>query len=261
MSAHILVISEKETFIAKAIQKNIRDAGLKATYSEANVSKIGELDEDVDIYILYMDEEIKNAMKVLVYLKDVIQTGHRMLILIGSEEEYKTVTRAIPKENLTAWFQRPFDMHSLIAELQGLTDEDAQEERRKSVLVVDDDPTFCRMVHSWLKEKYRVSVVTSGMQALKWLAKNEADLILLDYEMPVNSGPHVLEMLKSESETNTIPVMFLTGKGDRESIRQVLALKPERYLLKSIGKEALLDELERFFYEQLNIRKENKKTD
>ena len=109
------------------------------------------------------------------------------------------------------------------------------------------------MVHSWLKDYYRVSIVNSGMQALTWLAKNEVDLILLDYEMPVNSGPHVLEMLRSETETNKIPVMFLTGKSDRDSIKNVLALKPDRYLLKTIGKEALLDELDRFFQSQIPI--------
>jgi CheY-like chemotaxis protein len=247
MNNHVLVISEKETFIVKAIEKNLRDVGINASFADTNVSIINERARNVNIFVLYMDESIKDAMKVLVYLRDTTAGKDKMLLLIGSEEEYKLVTRVIPKEELTAWFQRPFDMHSFVNEIRALTDLDAQEERKKSILIVDDDATFLRMVHSWLKDQYRVSIVASGMQALTWLAKNEADLILLDYEMPVNSGPHVLEMLRSETETNKIPVMFLTGKSDRESIRNVLALKPERYLLKSIGKEALMNELEQFF--------------
>ena len=78
----------------------------------------------------------------------------------------------------------------------------------------------------------------------------------LDYEMPVTSGPQVLEMIRSETKTDTIPVIFLTGKGDRESVLKVLALKPDGYLLKSMEKAALLKSLEEFFekkkHEQLH---------
>ena len=50
-------------------------------------------------------------------------------------------------------------------------------------------------------------------------------------------------------------MIFLTGKGDRESVVKVLALKPDGYLLKSTDKATLLKSLEDFFekrkYEQL----------
>ena len=89
-----------------------------------------------------------------------------------------------------------------------------------------------------------------------YIADNKPDLILLDYEMPVTSGPQVLEMIRSETKTDTIPVIFLTGKGDRESVLKVLALKPDGYLLKSMDKAALLKSLEEFFekkkHEQLH---------
>ena len=89
-----------------------------------------------------------------------------------------------------------------------------------------------------------------------YIADNKPDLILLDYEMPVTSGPQVLEMIRSETKTDTIPVIFLTGKGDRESVVKVLALQPDGYLLKSTDKATLLKSLEDFFekrkYEQLH---------
>jgi CheY-like chemotaxis protein len=96
-----------------------------------------------------------------------------------------------------------------------------------------------------------VAVVSSGLQALKWLGKNKADLILLDYEMPVTSGPQVLEMLRSDHDTRDIPVMFLTGRGDKESVMQVLKLKPEGYLLKNIERHELLEKIGSFFIKQM----------
>jgi CheY-like chemotaxis protein len=90
-------------------------------------------------------------------------------------------------------------------------------------------------------------MANSGLQAIKWLGKNKADLILLDYEMPVTSGPQVLEMLRSDDETKDIPVMFLTGKDDKESVMKVLSLKPEGYFLKSIEKGELIEKLAEYF--------------
>lgn len=91
---------------------------------------------------------------------------------------------------------------------------------------------------------------------MMYIADNRPDLILLDYEMPVISGPQVLEMIRSETKVDSIPVIFLTGKGDRESVMKVLELKPDGYLLKTTDKAALLKSLEDFFekrkYEQLH---------
>ena len=119
--------------------------------------------------------------------------------------------------------------------------------KKKRILVVDDDGTMLRTIKSWLSEKYQVFMVNSGMAAITFLAKNEVDLILLDYEMPVTTGPQVLEMLRSEKKTSKIPVIFLTNKRDKESVMNVLDLKPEGYLLKTRGKFALLTQLSEFF--------------
>ena len=118
---------------------------------------------------------------------------------------------------------------------------------KKTVLIVDDDPSYLSLVRDWLKDIYKVAMVTSGLQAIKWLGKNKADVILLDYEMPVTSGPKVLEMLRADEETKSIPVIFLTGKGDRESVMSVVALKPEGYFLKNIEKKDLINNLAKFF--------------
>lgn len=104
-----------------------------------------------------------------------------------------------------------------------------------------------RTVYEWLKEDYHVGMAANGVQAISFLARNKADLVLLDYEMPIANGPQVLEMLRSDSETGQIPVMFLTGHGDKESVLSVVGLKPADYLLKTIDKQGLLAKLKEFF--------------
>ena len=112
---------------------------------------------------------------------------------------------------------------------------------------MDDDVSYMTMILDWLKDRYHVSMAGSGMQAITWLARNHADLILLDYEMPVTSGPKVLEMIRSNENIGYVPVMFLTGKDDKDSIMKVLELKPVGYILKSVKKRDLLENIGNFF--------------
>ena len=72
-------------------------------------------------------------------------------------------------------------------------------------------------------------------------------MILLDYEMPSMDGPTVFRMLKEDAETRNIPVMFLTGKNDRDLVVKAVDMRPEDYILKSVPKKDLMDKLEDFF--------------
>ena len=111
----------------------------------------------------------------------------------------------------------------------------------KRILIVDDDPSYAKMVREWIKDDYQTDIVTAGMQAITFLLKNKADLVLLDYEMPVVDGPGVLQMLRQEPETRDIPVVFLTGVGSKDSVQRVMELKPAGYVLKSTSRENLLE--------------------
>ena len=183
----------------------------------------------------------------MVFLKDSCVGKDRKVTVIGQQSEYETVLEYLPEEFVYKFFERPLKMEEFLDSVEAFLDEAAAYARRKSVLIVDDDVTYMTMIRDWLKDVYHVSMAGSGMQAITWLAKNNADLILLDYEMPVTSGPQVLEMIKSEPQTSGIPVMFLTGKNDRASIMKVLDLKPADYLLKTIDRAGLRDKIEKFF--------------
>ncbi len=115
---------------------------------------------------------------------------------------------------------------------------------------MDDDGDFLKMVRGWLSEMYRVIMVNSGMQAITYLATNKPDLILLDYEMPITTGAQVLEMIRSEPTTRGIPIIFLTGKGDRENVTKLLTLKPDGYILKTANRFTLVDAIDQFFEKQ-----------
>lgn len=112
---------------------------------------------------------------------------------------------------------------------------------RKHILVVDDNAMMLKMLKEHLHDQYDVATAASGKVALKFLEKKTTDLILLDYEMPEESGPDVLEKLRASELTKDIPVVFLTGVTDTKKVKEVLSLKPQSYLLKPVDRDKLLD--------------------
>ncbi len=120
-----------------------------------------------------------------------------------------------------------------------------QEENRKHVLVIDDDPRMLKLIKEHLHEKYDVATAISGKIARKFLESKKTDLILLDYEMPVENGPEVLRKIRRDKRLEGIPVIFLTGTKQKEKITEALKLKPQGYLLKPIERDELLGEIKK----------------
>jgi putative two-component system response regulator len=82
---------------------------------------------------------------------------------------------------------------------------------RRTLLLVDDEPTNLHILRNTLQQEYRLLFARSGQEALDLTAQEHPDLILLDIVMPSMSGYDVCRTLKSDGGTSTIPVVFVTG--------------------------------------------------
>lgn len=82
---------------------------------------------------------------------------------------------------------------------------------KKVILVVDDDKANLMVAQKLLSEEYRVAAVNSGELALKYLEKNEPDLILLDIQMPGLNGFEVMERVMAHEKWCKLSVIFLTA--------------------------------------------------
>ena len=118
------------------------------------------------------------------------------------------------------------------------------------ILLVDDNLTSLKQAAALLKDTYKVSMVKSGSQALEFLEKFTPNLILLDIEMPQMDGFETIQRIKLDERFRKIPVIFLTGRGDRESVMEVMALKPAGYLLKSMRPIEIIQAINEFFEKQ-----------
>ena len=118
---------------------------------------------------------------------------------------------------------------------------------KKKVLVVDDSITIREGIKNLLDEDYDVALAASGTAAIRCLILDKPELVLLDYEMPVCDGQQVLEMLRSEEALADIPIIFLTGKTDPETVRRLVALKPDGYLVKCLKPSQIKQKIDDYF--------------
>jgi len=115
---------------------------------------------------------------------------------------------------------------------------------QKKIFLVDDNATNLIIGKNALIGKYNVFTIPSGEKLLKMLEKIIPDLILLDIEMPEMNGYEAIKLIKSDSRTSSIPVIFLTAKTETANELEGLSLGAIDYITKPFSPPLLLKRIE-----------------
>jgi CheY-like chemotaxis protein len=247
---NIAIVMFQYSVVAKGIEKKLTDLGYHVDIISDGFDRMKTFVSSIGLFMFYLSEDITGDFKKTRLLFDMMNTigeaGCKM-ISIGEEKFRSNYFKEVPEIRNYVWLNRPLNLDQLGAVVEGVLSGELVGGHSKRILIVDDDPSYAKIVREWIKDDYRVDIVNAGLQAMTFLLKNgqdnPVDLILLDYEMPVLDGAQVLQLLRQELVTRNIPVVFLTGNGTKEAVAKVMALKPSGYILKTTGKEALLEYL------------------
>ena len=120
---------------------------------------------------------------------------------------------------------------------------------KKRILIVDDDIMTLKILKKYLEDTYDVVTENAGYRFIEKMGSYEADLILLDIEMPVVNGLEAFEKLMENPELSEIPVVFLSGVANPNLVRELMGKGAAGYLVKTIPKSELLARLEKIFNE------------
>jgi DNA-binding response OmpR family regulator len=91
----------------------------------------------------------------------------------------------------------------------------------KRILVVDDDENILSLERTILEQKgFEVTTASGGKEALRILAEQPFDLVLLDVMMPEVDGFTVCRKIKEDAKLKDLPVIFLTAKGGGEALAE-----------------------------------------
>ena len=112
----------------------------------------------------------------------------------------------------------------------------------KKILVIEDEAEMRRNLLTVLKlEKFRAIGAESGRVGIELAKKERPHLVLCDVMMPDVDGYGVLQALRDDPATVTIPFIFLTAKGEKRDVRSGMNLGADDYLTKPVAKTDLLN--------------------
>ena len=251
-SRSVLFIRSGQGIAAKGIEKNLSESGFSVISVPDSPDAIINHRFDADIVLYYPttgeDSHIGITMNLL---GELCQDDSKLLCLTGDVHDIEAAMDSKGAGRVSRTYPRPVDPVEFMDDMEYYSGLLKEYHRMKTIFLVDDDPDYRSVIERWLTPHYSISVFKGAHEMMAGLKAATPDLILLDYEMPEMDGHEVIGKLRNDPETNKIPVIFLTGKNDRDHVFSILHYKPDGYLLKTLSREALIDSIDRFFSESL----------
>ena len=123
----------------------------------------------------------------------------------------------------------------------------AEGQAAKTVLVVEDNELNMKLFNDLLETQgYRVLQVTNGAEAMGMVRKHRPDLVLMDIQLPGQSGLEVTKELKADPDVAGIPVIAVTAFAMRTDEERIRAGGCEDYLAKPISVPVFLEKVKRY---------------
>ncbi len=116
---------------------------------------------------------------------------------------------------------------------------------KKRILAVDDAAIILSRISDTLGKYYDVVTVNSGVRALRYLEKENPDLILLDIRMAPKDGLETLRDIRAMEGRADVSVIMLTGMEDKNSVLESTKLGICDYILKPFLAVDLLNRVRR----------------
>ena len=248
----ILFIQNKNGMLKKAIKNTLTDAGFSVISIPDDPGVFISHRNDANIIIYYPEESETSHIGITMnLLGEICQDDSKILCLVGNDTDIDKAMRSNGSHRVSKCFERPIDSDNFISDMNYFSNLLQDYHSRKSIFVVDDDNSYLSILKHWLSADYNVSTFNTGDDILNGLSAIIPDLLLLDLEMPEMDGCELMKKIRATYPDKTIPIIFLTGKNDKDMVFHVLENKPDGYLLKTTQKNDLLDALHRFFAESM----------
>jgi len=128
----------------------------------------------------------------------------------------------------------------------------------ENILIIEDDKFLRELIsRKLINEGFKIEEAVDGEEGLKKLQETKPDLILLDLILPGLDGFEVLERMKDNPSTSSIPVLILSNLGQRDEIERGLKLGAVDFLVKAhFTPEEIVGKIKGILSKGLRLKKE-----
>lgn len=104
---------------------------------------------------------------------------------------------------------------------------------KHKILLIEDDPSLQQIYKLELEmDQFEVMTASDGESGLEMAKNNPPALALIDIVLPKLNGLAVLEQLKKDEKTKTVPIIIITNFGQEDNIKKAFTLGAEDFVLK-----------------------------
>ncbi|MBI5265725.1 MAG: response regulator [candidate division Zixibacteria bacterium] len=235
----VLVVSANSILISQltAVFDSGEDKVLSAD-SARKANQIFTADPDIHVVVLEVAGKSAGSLQFLREFKSDRRRSMIPVVAVGRELDTETV-KAFVELHIDDIAALPLDKDHFRSRAQKLC-----EERRPTILVVDDEPAIRELLEEELKwERFRILTATSADEAIALVADTRVDLVVSDVAMPGKSGHDLLTFLKKNHPH--LPVIIITGFSDREMLKKLMALGADGFFTKPFHNNELITTVHR----------------
>lgn len=161
------------------------------------------------------------------------------VVLVTGKSNRNTVLESI-NLGVDGYLLKPLNKEMVVGKIQEILLQKEEMPLRKTILAIDDDVTYLRIISKSLKGDFNVIMLNSGQLAIEYMKNHVPDIVLLDYLMPKDGSSVVMEFMMSVPELQKVPVIMITGINNKDLVIEKLPKRPDRFLIKPVSKLDLL---------------------
>lgn len=240
--AYRILLAEDEETTAWMIQKILTTNGYRVSVVSNGKQALEALEEEVpDLLITdYLMPEL-DGIELIRSLRSSDRFARIPVLMLTARDEVETEVEAIGA-GADEYLTKPVKSGRLLARVGRFF------RQRRKILVVEDKLVTARFIQRILQGAgYAVDRATDGKDALDSIAKFLPDLIITDYMMPEMDGIALIRELKSNTRTESIPVIMLTARAEEAVEIRAIKYGADDYIVKPIISKKLIARVEKIF--------------
>ena len=177
-----------------------------------------------------------------------------VIFLTGNKTDRKSVTKGMSL-GAADFITKPVNNEKLIDCIESHLDPHRRKANIPIILAVDDNPAILQAVNLILGDDYKVYTLPQPQAIMDVLSRVVPDLFILDCHMPGLHGFELVPMIRSQSEHEDTPIIFLTSEGTIDNVSVATTIGASGFIVKPINEDILRNKVSEVLADYITRRR------